>query len=212
MDLVTSERARLLSTMERVGGEAPTLCEGWNTTDLLRHLVIREYYPHLALTSKIPGKFTQGQREAKARLEEADFEELLDEFRSSHQKYSPLQLSAVNKAFNTLEYVIHHEDVRRAQEPQLGRILLDQEQKEIFSSLKVISQLSFLKAPVKIVLDAPGVGSTTVLASKRHDRTVTIIGAPLEMALFAFGREKYKLQFEGPDDAVDAVTTMNRKS
>lgn len=212
MDLVSDERGRLITTLERVGGDAPTLCEGWVTEDLLRHLVVREIYPHVALSSKIPGKLTAGQREKMAELESASYEELLDEFRNGRQKYSPLNLSAVDKAFNTLEYVIHHEDVRRAQTPALGRVLPEKEQKEIFSSLKALAQLNFLKAPAQIVLNAPGVGSITVLASKRHDKTVTITGTPLELAMYAFGRDICQVVFDGDEDAIKAVQSMNRSS
>src|SRR3984957_16940239 len=44
-----SERNALCDLFTRVGPTAPTLCEGWTTTDLATHLVVRERKPLAAL-------------------------------------------------------------------------------------------------------------------------------------------------------------------
>lgn len=42
MTAARRERRALVATFREVGPQAPTLCEGWNTTDLAAHLVVRE--------------------------------------------------------------------------------------------------------------------------------------------------------------------------
>ncbi len=43
------ERASLSDLLDRVGPDAPTLCEGWNARDLTAHLVLRESRPDAVL-------------------------------------------------------------------------------------------------------------------------------------------------------------------
>ena len=43
------ERAALVRTLRDAGPEAPTLCEGWATKDLVAHMVVRERRPDAAL-------------------------------------------------------------------------------------------------------------------------------------------------------------------
>lgn len=208
MDFVTKERSNLISTFERIGPDAPTLCEGWDTEDLLRHMVTREIYPHITLAAKVPWNFSDAIREKNDHLETASFDELLDIYRKGPQKYSPLQVSALNRAFNTLEYVIHHEDIRRAQTPELGRVLDDEDQKAIWGSLKTTGQVSFAMAPVRIILRSPEHGEFTALTTKRHENAVTIVGTPLELALYTFGRSVAQVELEGDPEDVEKVRGM----
>lgn len=209
MDLVAAERQRLISIFERVGGDAPTLCEGWNSEDLLRHLVVREIVPHAQLLSKIPMKSAESARSQMSDVEAMDFAGLLDLFSSGRQKYSPLNLGSVDRAVNTLEYVIHHEDLRRAQDPPLGRVLSREEQGEVFAQLKAMAHLMFLKAPVKVVLRSPDFGDITPLPTKRHKDDVVVIGTPLELAMFSSGREA-DVDFEGSQDNIDKLMKSPR--
>src|SRR6201993_4731355 len=45
MSVVQRERAALVEILRTVGPDAPTLCEGWTTRDLVAHLVVRERRP-----------------------------------------------------------------------------------------------------------------------------------------------------------------------
>ena len=42
MSLAQSERAQLADLFVTLGPDQPTLCEGWDTQDLLVHLLVRE--------------------------------------------------------------------------------------------------------------------------------------------------------------------------
>ena len=45
MNLAHTERAALADLFAALGPDQPTLCEGWDTQDLLIHLLIRERSP-----------------------------------------------------------------------------------------------------------------------------------------------------------------------
>ena len=48
MTFAQSERAALCDLFDRLGSDAPTLCQGWDTHDLASHLWIRENDPLVA--------------------------------------------------------------------------------------------------------------------------------------------------------------------
>ena len=48
------QRHKLVHLLREVGPDAPTLCEGWTTLDLIIHLVIRENYPLAAAGMMVP--------------------------------------------------------------------------------------------------------------------------------------------------------------
>ena len=212
MDFVTAERSRLVNTFERVGADADTLCDGWTAEDLLRHLVVRELYPHHGLFSKVPVKAADRSREQIDEIDHADFATLLDTFKNGRHRLSPLRLGPVDRAMNTLEYVIHHEDLRRAQDPRLGRVLTKDEQALIFNHLKAMAQALYLKAPVQVILRSPDFGEFTALATKRHKETVTITGMPLELALYSFGRDQADVELLGTDEAIATFTQTDRSA
>ena len=54
MTAAQRERSALVETLLRVGPDAPTLCEGWNTRDLAAHLVVRERRPDATLGIAVP--------------------------------------------------------------------------------------------------------------------------------------------------------------
>ena len=59
------------------------------------------------------------------------------------------------------------------------------------------------KAPVGVVADAPGYGQTTL---KRATPSVTVTGAPGELVLWMFGRQKVaEVTFAGDDVSVERL-------
>ena len=60
-----SERQQLCDELERLGPDAPTLCEGWATRDLAAHLYLRERRPDLGIGAYVPplaGRLEREQR------------------------------------------------------------------------------------------------------------------------------------------------------
>lgn len=104
-EFVARERTALGDAFAESGPDQPTLCEGWQTRDLLQHLVLRDAGPLLVLR--------EGKANAEARVREAAWAGLIQEFRDGPPPGSPFRLPGANTAANFEEFFIHHEDVRR---------------------------------------------------------------------------------------------------
>lgn len=188
MSFVTHERERLIETIREAGPHAPTLCDEWDVKDLLIHLIIREQMPYVLARQSLPGPLGSSAKLKLADLELESFNTLISQF-ERRPKASPFHLAALDSAFNTLEYTIHNEDVRRAN-GFTRRHLHSRDAAAVFRAVRVMSQVILSRSPVHVILDAPGHGRTHILATTRHSTTVEIVGEPLELALFISGREE----------------------
>src|SRR5580698_6758057 len=104
-----SERNALCDLFMRVGPVAPTLCEGWTTTDLATHLVVRERKPLAALGLVLSPLADTLQKTMASTTAANSYEKLVAMVRSG----PPSVLRPFDAAMNMNEYFIHHEDVRR---------------------------------------------------------------------------------------------------
>lgn len=94
------EREELCDLLAELGPDAPTLCEGWTTSDLAAHLVLREH-------------FKLGTDERMAAEKAKGLPVLIDRLRDG-APLVPWRLPGLRTLMNGVEYLIHHEDVRRA--------------------------------------------------------------------------------------------------
>lgn len=107
-----AQRARheLVAMAKQLGPTAPTLCEPWQVQDLIAHLYVREHRLR-ALPGIAGGRFAGLAEEAMAAaLQTAGFDALCERVASG----PPTWLRPVDRSANTLEYVVHAEDIRRA--------------------------------------------------------------------------------------------------
>ena len=199
-----TERLDLCTTLLRVGPDAPTLCEGWVTSDLAAHLVIRERRPDAQLGQVLP-RFGAHAAALQRGLASRPFAELIEEVRSGPPSWSPTSLGRVDEAINTAEFFVHHEDVLRAQPSWTARPLPDDEQRALWRACSAVGRLALRKAPVGVELVAPGYGRATV---RTGEPVVRIEGPPGELLLFAFGRrDAAQVHLDGADAAVRSLQT-----
>ncbi|MDO5723362.1 MAG: TIGR03085 family metal-binding protein [Flaviflexus sp.] len=212
MTMTQIERRRLIDRLAQLGPEAPTLCEGWRAQDLLAHLIRREIIPHAVIGSWMPSRIGEAASKMLSDLDEASWEEMLEMFASGRPSFSPLRIGAIDSVVNTLEYVIHTEDLNRAQTPPIIEAYSDEEQRHVFSRLGTMAQLIFARSPVTVRLNAGTFGTKEMLISKRNDSAVTILGEPVELALWSFGRdEAADVSFEGSEDDIEAMKASRMK-
>lgn len=113
-------------------------------------------------------------------------------------------LPPVREAANLLEYLVHHEDVRRAAPGWEPRLLPVDLQMAVWKKLPVSSRLTLRKVSRRLELSWPGHGR--VHTGKRGAPTVEVVGDPVELALFAFGRiEVARVEYRGAPDDVAIV-------
>lgn len=146
-------------------------------------------------------------REGYARLVEA-----LDTGPSWREVVGPVPVAwawsipAVREQANLLEYLVHHEDVRRAAAEWQPRDLPDAVQAAVWRRLPGLTRLTMRKAPVGIALRSPAHGEVRTPTARRRGVAVTVAGEPVELALFAFGRQAVAMvDYEGEPDDVAAA-------
>ena len=91
-------------------------------------------------------------------------------------------------AANLVEFVVHHEDLRRAGDhPQPPRRLPAAMQDAVWSRLQPLVRMALRSSPVGVVL-VSSTGPRTV--ARRGADSVALVGEPVELALYLLGREE----------------------
>lgn len=204
-----AERAALSELFDRLGPEAPTLCEGWATRDLAAHLVMRERRPDALLGALVKPLAAHADR-VKAGLTGKPWAELVDEVRSGPPRWSPTSLPVADELANTVEFFVHHEDARRAQTGWAPRALDSAFEDALWRQLRTAAKLLYRRARVGVVLRrqlSPGVAGESVTA-RAATPTVTVTGLPSELLLHSFGRTRHaRVAIDGDPDAVRIFAT-----
>ena len=204
------ERLALCAALEAAGPDAPTLCAGWRTVDLAAHLVLRERRPDAAVG--ILGGPLAGYTERVRRglVKGTAFPDLVKSIRNGPPRLSIFAIPGADARANFAEFLVHHEDVRRAQPDWQPRELDHRMTDQIWHELSR-ARLLLRKIPVGIEFareDAPEPGEQHTVRMTVRPRTpvVTVIGAPAELMMWAFGRTgAARIRLEGAEADVAAL-------
>ena len=161
---------------------SPTLCGDWTVRDLLAHLLVRERSPLGAAgiqVASLAGLTDRAMEKASAR----DFPDLVEAVRKAR---TPLALPLVDDVVNTLEFFVHHEDIRRAQPGWEPRNLTRAEESALWTAIKVGGRGLVRPAGVPVTIRRADGGATAVL--RGGSDPVVVTGLPSEIVLFLFGR------------------------
>jgi uncharacterized protein (TIGR03085 family) len=207
MTLAQSERAALADLFAELGPDQPTLCEGWQTRDLLVHLIIRERRPDAAVGTAV--KPLEGwTKKVAAGYADRPWTELIEEYRTGPQKWNPMRWSKVDELANGGEMFIHHEDARRGQPGWAPRTFDEDTTQTLIGMIdSPLSRLAVRKSPVGVVAEVPG-GRTIQL--KSGEPAVTLNGEPGEILLWLSGRRACRVELKGEPQAVDALNALQR--
>ncbi|MFJ8913457.1 TIGR03085 family metal-binding protein [Amycolatopsis sp. NPDC102389] len=206
MGVAGDERRALSELFEEVGPDAPTLCTGWKTRDLAAHLLVRERRPDAAPGILVPALASYTQRVQDSYAAQP-WPEVVGKVRSGPAWYWPTSIAALDELANSAEFLIHHEDVRRGQPGWEPRPAEPSRDAAAWKSAKQASKLNLRKSPVGVILKTPEGREARV---KEGPDTVTVIGAPIELLLFVFGRDAARITFEGDAYAVDRLRKHDR--
>ena len=178
------ERQALVDALREVGPDAPTLCEGWTTTDLARHILRRERF------GLIPRNLS--------------FEQLLAAIARGPAIWSPFR--AFDNVANLLEMFVHCEDVRRAQMDWQPRELPEELQSAMWRRLSQGARILWRRCPVGVNLVSP----RGTVATRSAGQTATAVGQVGELVLLTFGRNAVHVMWEGDESVVDIARGSNR--
>ncbi len=210
MTYAQDERAALAALLDETGPDGPTLCAGWQTRDLAAHLVLRERRPDAA--AGVAGGPLAGYtaRVQQQYLERYPYSELIRLFQAGPPRISPFAIPGADAAANTVEYFVHHEDVRRAGAEWTERELPGPLSELLWKRLKQ-SRLFLRSAPTGIVLAREDGGKLDLIVAKTAAPNVTVTGPPAELTLWAMGRvSAARVTLDGPPEAVAKLTGWRR--
>lgn len=166
------------------------------------HLVVRERDPVGAPGILVkPLSFLTDL--ATRRLDRKEFADLVDKVRDP-AIWTPATLPVLDKALNTLEFFVHHEDIRRAQPDWEPRELTAGEQKQLWKAIGYAGRGLVRPADVPVTIRWDENGLETTL--RGGDDGVVVTGDPGELVLFLFGRDQtVGLAFDGPATSVSKL-------
>jgi uncharacterized protein (TIGR03085 family) len=206
--LARRERQALCDLASTLDGTAPTLCGEWDLSALLAHLIVRERRPLSAagiMVPKLAGVTDRAMAKEAARGVPAMVETL------RRPPLMPYSLPVVERFTQTLEYFVHHEDIRRAQPGWAPRELPAEDVEELWSLVSRSGAYLGRGLPVPVRLarsDRPG----TSAAFKRGPDPVVVTGPVGELTLWAYGRTAVQdVTFDGPPDAVARLHGSDRR-
>jgi uncharacterized protein (TIGR03085 family) len=128
---------------------------------------------------------------------------LVERFRTGPPAWSPLRVASLERAVNTLEFFVHHEDIRRAQEDWAPRELTDRQQGALFKAIGVAGKGLVRKAGVPVTLTTPEGHTAELRKAADGEQPVVVTGEPGELVLFCFGRRDVaRVALDGPDAQV----------
>jgi uncharacterized protein (TIGR03085 family) len=182
-----TEREALCDLLLELGPDAPTLCAGWTTQDIAVHLIVCEARPQAWLAIPIGDKVPLTDRYFNHLVKKETrrgWDGLVARVRRG-ASFGPTKYQPVRGRMMAREFMIHHEDVRRANGlgPRTG--------------IPEVQALAWAKLPAfaKRMLEVRDhYGFELIHPDGRH-RTmkpgapvVQLTGEPLEQLLYAFGR------------------------
>jgi uncharacterized protein (TIGR03085 family) len=196
-----NERLALADTLLAAGPDAPTLCEGWTTRDLVAHILLREREPiaGLGVIVKPLAGLTKSRQE---RIAKRDYATLIEQLRKP-PAWSPLSNPLTDEVVNPLEMYIHHEDVRRAQPGWKPRAIDPGLSAKLWGRARGTGRLSLRKFPAAVVIEWPGHGRASAGAGGPE---VSLRGEPSELMLFLTGRQAHAdVALTGPDELTERL-------
>jgi uncharacterized protein (TIGR03085 family) len=181
-----TERQALCDLALELGPDEPTLSGDWSVKDLVVHLLLREGSPAAAgIVVKPLAPLTD---RATQRLARRDLSELVERLRQGPPAWSPFRLPLLDRTLNTLEFFVHHEDIRRARPSWEPRDLDVRVQDGLWRMIRFAGQGLARPAPVGVVLERTDTGEQAVL--KKAGSSVVVRGLPAELVLFVYGRKQ----------------------
>ena len=199
------ERQALAELLATVGPDAPTLCTGWRTSDLVAHLVLREGRPDAAVGIMAKPLANWTKKVQDGTRDRTPYPELVERFRSGPPAWSPTRIESVDAAANTIEFFIHLEDVRRAAPDWKPREIEPEFDDELWRRLRGGVKLLFRKVPVGVTLvRAPQ--QQTVVAKAATPQMVTVTGTASELVMFCNGRkDSARVELHGDAAAIERL-------
>jgi uncharacterized protein (TIGR03085 family) len=199
--LARRERLALCDLALVLGEDAPTLSGDWTAKDLVTHLLLREH-SLIGAPGLLIRPLSRLTDLEMARIGRKDFTVLVERLRG--RGFTPYAIPAVDRAVNTLEYFVHHEDLRRAQPGWTPRELDHADQSALWSAIRVFGRGLVRPAGVPVRIRRTDTDAEATLRGGADPAVLR--GLPSEIVMFLYGRDEHRgLEFTGPDGQIDRL-------
>ncbi|MGP9536997.1 TIGR03085 family metal-binding protein [Brachybacterium sp. AOP43-C2-M15] len=201
-----AEREDLARTFLALGPAAPTILPGWDAADLLQHLLLRESAPHVMIGRRLPGAL--GGR-SRARLDELRAEPWSEQVERVRRGPGPLSPAGrIDALSGQAEQLIHHEDLRRAQDGWEPRRLGTGAAEGAWRAVGLMAPLA-MSVQADVTLVSPLGGRRQ--RSRRSRGGLRVHGEPLELLLWVSGRDEVaRVRIHGDEPALQALREGRR--
>ncbi|MGH9138795.1 MAG: TIGR03085 family metal-binding protein [Acidimicrobiales bacterium] len=197
------ERTQLCLRFEEFGPDAPTLCEGWTTFDLAAHLVVRERNPLAAPGAALGDRVRPAAAVTEWAMEREKargYAKVVERVRTGPPP-GLFALPGLGERMNFIEYLVHHEDVRRAN-GMAPRFDVDDVQDRAWRYLGPAARLLIRGVPKGVGLELVR-PTGEVRRVRRGERTASVTGEPVELVLWTYGRRAAaQITIDGDHEAV----------
>jgi uncharacterized protein (TIGR03085 family) len=189
--LADRERAALADLLATLGRDAPTCCAGWTTAHLAAHLAVRDRRPDAlpgyGLERVNPALGAWSHRVEDRLRGSTGYEDVVAQVRSGPARWLPLGWPGVGTVLNTTEFVIHHEDVRRARPGWTPRRLSRADQDALWRAVGFLGRQAAGRGRTLVLRRADVPGTEKRIGSGEQEKVLT--GEPLELLLWLSGRK-----------------------
>lgn len=225
MEYALDERRALCALLAEKGPDAPTLCEGWSTRDLAAHLVLRERRIDAGPGILVGGPLGAHTARLQRRLgERTPYADLVAAIRTGPPRLSLWAVPGMSERVNLVEYLVHHEDVRRAADGWEPRPIEPGLADAVWQRLRM-AKLLLRRLPVGVEFARDDVTADTAadadtgghpeadaetgtyrMTIRNAAPLVTVIGPPVELTMWAVGRvAAARVRLDGTEVAVSAL-------
>jgi uncharacterized protein (TIGR03085 family) len=190
-----SERRALSQLLLQTGPDAPTLCEGWAARELVGHLAVREGRNLPAAFGIFLGPLKSYSAKKQRQATEGPWSTAVDRIRNGPPKGTMAHRPKIDSAMNTVEYFVHHEDLRRGAPGWEPRVLPADQAEDLWTRLSTqVGKRLTRKSPVGVRIRHTD--GREAVVHEGHD-TVTLVGDPAELVLHLFGRSASRVDVQG---------------
>ena len=212
MTYARDERLALCTLLSDLGPDQPTLCAGWETSDLAAHLILRERRPDAGV-GILGGPLARYTRAVQTRLARGTpFPKMVSLIRTGPPRMSPFGLPGADERLNLVEFFVHHEDIRRAQPGWEPREISAELSEQLWKRLGV-AKMVLRKAPVGVELvreDAGQASRRVRMTAKARTPVVTVTGTPAELTMWVLGRTREaRVRLDGSDADIAVLTAAS---
>lgn len=201
-----TEREEFADSFLALGADAPTILPGWNAGDLLEHLHLRESAPQLRVATRLPGPLARRAQAALKSYQVSPWQERVARFRTGPGPFSPIgRLDALS---GQAELLIHHEDLRRAQDGWEPRRLSTAAAQDAWRAVGLMAPLA-MRVRADVALVSP-LGGRRVRA-RSSAGSLRVHGDALELLLWVSGRDEVaRVRVHGEPAALRALQDGRR--